>query len=94
MAFQTPKGRELYRAYINPYMGPVPCTFTFVYWFGDLWMFFSQIGVVQKLCRDIERYVENPTCIFLPKNMLVFYMICKMFLFLNFLMWTICSFSW
>ena len=25
---QTPKGRELYRAYINQYMGPVPCTFT------------------------------------------------------------------
>ena len=24
---QTPKGRELYRAYINQYMGPVPCTF-------------------------------------------------------------------
>ncbi len=28
---QTPKGRELYRAYINQYMGPVPCTFTLVY---------------------------------------------------------------
>ena len=54
MAFQTPKGRELYRAYLNQYMGPVPCTFTFVYWFGDLWMFFSQIGVIQKLCRDMS----------------------------------------
>ena len=27
----TPKGRELYRAYINQYVGPVSCTFTLVY---------------------------------------------------------------
>ncbi len=51
---QTPKGRLVYRAYINQYMGPVPCTFTLVY----SRMSRQSLNFQSNVC---ERHVPHPT---------------------------------